>query len=178
MKESELKIDWKKHVCYSKQAKKVIRKRIAEQFDAGETEKRWEDVQLKYVEYLETLPYLGERKTDIKDAAEEQRCPAGYRMYAEPFDPDTGIHYRFEQCPIAEFAKAHDLLEIMPAMCNGDYPAMELLHAGLIRKTTCANADVCDYWIVGDQSPYLREYPKQTDARGYIYNEKRRINES
>lgn len=65
MKESELKIDWKKHVCYSKQAKKVIRKRLAEQFDAAETEKRWEDVQLKYVEYLETLPYLGERKTDI-----------------------------------------------------------------------------------------------------------------
>lgn len=240
MKESELKIDWKKHVCYSKQAKKVIRKRLAEQFDAAETEKRWEDIQLKYVEYLETLPYLGgkknghngaggtydciailayyevmDRKPDIeeiyelnnavflpsfralgklfninhpwqmkllnrifemtakKDAAEELRCPAGYRMYAEPFDPDTGIHYRFEQCPIAEFAKAHDLLEIMPAMCNGDYPAMELLHAGLIRKTTCANADVCDYWIVGDQSPYLREYPKQTDARGYIYNAKK-----
>ena len=92
MKESELKIDWKKHVCYSKQAKKVIRKRLAEQFDAAETEKRWEDVQLKYVEYLETLPYLGERKTDIKDAAEEQRCPAGYRMYAEPFDPDTSLN--------------------------------------------------------------------------------------
>ena len=75
-------------------------------------------------------------------------------MQTEPFDPKTGIHYRFEQCPIAEFAKAHDLLEIMPAICNGDYPAMELLHAGLIRTTTCANGNVCDYWIVGDKSPY------------------------
>ena len=92
-------------------------------------------------------------------------------MRTEPFDRNTGIRYRFEQCPIAEFAKAHDLLEIMPAFCNGDYPAMELLHAGLIRTTTCANGNVCDYWIVGDKSPYLKKYPKKTDEQGYFYNE-------
>lgn len=74
MKESELKIDWKKHVCYSKQAKKVIRKRLAEQFDAGETEKRWEDVQLKYVEYLETLPYLGGKKNGHNGAGGTYDC--------------------------------------------------------------------------------------------------------
>lgn len=52
----------------------------------------WEKIQLKYVEYLKNLPYLGGAK-DSHNAA----------------------------------------------ICNGDYPAMELLHAGLIRKTTCAN---------------------------------------
>lgn len=50
------------------------------------------------------------------------------------FDKDEGIHYTFKQCPIANFAKEHQLLEIMPAICNSDYPAIGLLHAGLIRK--------------------------------------------
>ena len=50
-------------------------------------------------------------------------------------------------------------------------PAMELLHTGLIRTTTCANGNVCDYWIVGDKSPYLKKYPKKIDEQGYFYNE-------
>ncbi len=29
---------------------------------------------------------------------------------------------------------------------------MEYINAALIRRHTCANSDVCDYWIVGDQS--------------------------
>ncbi|WP_443650288.1 L-2-amino-thiazoline-4-carboxylic acid hydrolase [Blautia sp.] len=31
------------------------------------------------------------------------------------------IYYEFTACPIAEFAKQHDLLEVMPAICNPDY---------------------------------------------------------
>lgn len=58
----------------------------------------------------------------------------------------------------------------LPVFCNGDYPAMELLHAGLIRRTTCSNGEVCDYWIVGDKSKYLKEHPKKTDGSGYLYN--------
>ncbi|WP_455950663.1 hypothetical protein [Eubacterium sp.] len=58
----------------------------------------------------------------------------------------------------------------MPAICNGDYPAMELLHVGLICKTTCTNGTVCDYWVVGDKSPYLTEHPRKADVRGYFYN--------
>lgn len=239
MKEKELDIDLKRHVCYSKKVKKVIQKRLKEQFDAEKAEKIWEKIQLKYVEYLKNQPYLGGRKnghnaaggtydcfalfayyevmerkpgiqeiydmdnevllpafktlgkifnvnhqwqlkllnkifamTAKKDLKAIKKCPDGYVMYVDPFDEDTGIHYRFEKCPIAEFAKTHDLLEIMPAICNGDYPAMELLHAGLIREKTCANSDVCDYWIVGDKSRYLKEYPKQTNSEGYVYNKK------
>ena len=29
---------------------------------------------------------------------------------------------------------------------------MEYINAALIRRHTCAHSDVCDYWIVGDQS--------------------------
>ena len=236
MREEDLIFDRTRHACYSKTAKKVILDRLKKQFPKDEAENLWEKIQLRYVEYLKTLPYLGgpkgnhngtggtydcialfayyevlDRKPSIQeiydmnneiflppfqrlgklfdinhpwqlklmnfifamtaknDQKQESACPAGYIMRTEPFH--QGIHYRFEQCPIAEFAKANDLLEIMPAICNGDYPAMELLHAGLIRRTTCANGSECDYWIVGDQSPYLKKYPKKTDDKGYFYNE-------
>lgn len=106
--------------------------------------------------------------TAKRDLKKEGTCPTGYVMRTEPFDPETGIHYRFERCPIAEFAKANNLLEIMPAICNGDYPAMELLHAGLIRKTICTTGSKCDYWIVGDKSPYLKKHPKNVDENGHF----------
>jgi len=95
----------------------------------------------------------------------------GYIMKTEPYDKAEGIRYSFERCPIAEFAKKHGFTEIMPAICNGDYPAMELLHGGLIREHTCANGDVCDYRIVGDEDGRLRLCPKKTDEAGYFYNE-------
>jgi len=94
-----------------------------------------------------------------------------YIMKVEPYDKTQGVRYRFDRCPIADFAKKHGYLEIMPALCNGDYPAMELLHAGLIRRHTCANGDVCDYWIVGDKSELLKEHPRKTDENGYFYND-------
>ena len=97
--------------------------------------------------------------------------PTGYIMKVEPRNRETGIHYRFERCPIAEFAKQNGYLDVMPALCNGDYPAMELLHAALIRRHTCANSDICDYWIVGDESSYAKEHPKKVDEAGYFYND-------
>lgn len=110
--------------------------------------------------------------TARNDQKKEKNCSNGYIMRMSPLD--KGIHYTFKQCPIAVFAKEHQLLEMMPAICNSDYPAIGLLHAGLIRKSTCANGEECDYWIVGDESPYLKKYPKKTDEKGYYYNEYRK----
>lgn len=94
----------------------------------------------------------------------------GYIMKVEPYSKD-GVRYQFYRCPIAEFAKTHGYLNIMPAFCNSDYPAMEYINAALIRKHTCANSDVCDYWIVGDKSKMAEEHPKKTDEQGYWYND-------
>ena len=94
----------------------------------------------------------------------------GYIMKVEPYSKD-GVRYQFYRCPIAEFAKAHGYLNIMPAFCNSDYPAMEYINATLIRNYTCANSDVCDYWIVGDESDIAKEHPKKTDEQGYWYND-------
>ena len=97
--------------------------------------------------------------------------PTGYIMKVDKYDKAIGPKYIFERCPIAEFAKAHGYLDIMPAFCNSDYPAMEMIHGHLIRKYTCANADICDYWIVGDESEAAKAHPKKTDDKGYWYND-------
>lgn len=93
-----------------------------------------------------------------------------YEMYVAPFDEDKPIYYEFTACPAAEFAKRHELLEVMPALCNPDYAAMELIHARLVRKTTCSNGCKCDYTICGDKDPYLNEHPEYRDELGYRRN--------
>ena len=74
-----------------------------------------------------------------------------FKMNVAPFDKDKPIYYEFTECPTAEFAKKHGLLEVMPALCNPDFTAMELIHARLVRTTTCANGCKCDYTICGDR---------------------------
>lgn len=93
-----------------------------------------------------------------------------FQMEVAPFDPDAPLRYTFTSCPTAEFAKAHGLLEVMPALCNPDYTAMECLHARLVRTTTCANGCRCDYAICGDCDRYVQEHPEYRDAAGYRRN--------
>lgn len=107
----------------------------------------------------------------VMTAKTDEGREGGYIMKVEPYNKKEGVRYRFERCPIAEFAKSHGYLNIMPAFCNSDYPAMEYINAALIRKHTCANSDVCDYWIVGDQSQAAKEHPRKTDKDGYWYND-------
>ena len=93
-----------------------------------------------------------------------------FKMNLAPFDPEKPIYYEFTECPTAEFAKKHDLLEVMPALCNPDFEAMELIHARLVRKTTCSNGCKCDYTVCGDRDDYLKEHPEYRDESGYRRN--------
>ncbi len=93
-----------------------------------------------------------------------------FRMNLAPFDPGKPIYYEFTTCPTAEFAKKHGLLEVMPALCNPDFEAMELIHAKLVRKTTCSNGCKYDYTVCGDKDPYLKEHPEYRDEQGYRRN--------
>ena len=93
-----------------------------------------------------------------------------YKMYVAPFKKTEPIHYEFSCCPVADFAKKHNLLEIMPAFCNPDYEAMELIHAKLVRTNTCANGDKCDYTICGDKDKYADEHLEYIDELGYRRN--------
>ena len=80
------------------------------------------------------------------------------------------IYYEFTSCPAAEFAIKHGLTDIMPALCNVDFASMELLHARLIRTTTCVNGCRCDYTICGDKDPYLKGHPEYRDEAGFRRN--------
>ena len=80
------------------------------------------------------------------------------------------IYYEFTSCLAAEFAIRHGLTDIMPALCNVDYASMELLHAKLIRATTCVNGYRCDYTICGDKDPYVKEHPEYRDEAGFRRN--------
>ena len=68
-----------------------------------------------------------------------------YEMTVAPYENGKPIYYEFTSCPAAEFAIRHGLTDIMPALCNVDYASMELLHARLVRTTTCVDGCRCDY---------------------------------
>ena len=59
---------------------------------------------------------------------------------------------------------------LMPALCNVDFASMELLHARLVRTTTCVDGCRCDYTICGDKDPYLKEHPEYRDEAGFRRN--------
>ena len=67
-----------------------------------------------------------------------------YEMTVAPYENGKPIYYEFTSCPAAEFAIRHGLTDIMPALCNVDYASMELLHARLIRTTTCVKAEAIE----------------------------------
>ena len=93
-----------------------------------------------------------------------------YKMDVLPYEKDKPIRYVFTACPVAEFAKENDLLDVLPALCNADYAAMELIHAKLIRKTTCGNGDVCDFAICGDKDKYAALHEEYIDSESYRRN--------
>ena len=93
-----------------------------------------------------------------------------YEMSVAPYETDKPIYYEFTACPAAEFAIKHGLTDIMPALCNVDYASMELLHARLVRTTTCVDGCRCDYTICGDKDPYLKEHPEYRDEAGFRRN--------
>ena len=100
----------------------------------------------------------------------EGRWPGNYHMEVLPYDKGNGITYCFHSCPIADFARRVGLEDMMPCLCNADYPMLQQMKAGLIRHHTCANGDICDYHIVGNESKLLEEHPVYRDEEGYLKN--------
>ena len=100
----------------------------------------------------------------------EGKWPGNYHMEVLPYDREEGIRYYFHSCPIADFARRVGLEDMMPCICNADYPMLQQMKAGLIRRHTCSNGDYCDYQIVGDRSKLLEENPPFRDEDGYERN--------
>lgn len=89
-----------------------------------------------------------------------------YDMRIDPYDKDKPIYYEFRTCPVAEFAKKNGLKDIVPSLCNVDYKCMEVMHATLIRKTTCVSGDKCDYMICQNKDKEIKEHPEYIDVDG------------
>ena len=96
--------------------------------------------------------------SDIR-TEEIKKFPGSFRMGGFEYDKENCVvRYSFTQCPNAEFAKRHQMEDVLPVMCNCDHLAMQKLHAVLIREGTCCSAACCDYCIAGDQNPIAAEY--------------------
>jgi len=93
-----------------------------------------------------------------------------YNMQVDPYDKNKPLTYHFTTCPVAEFAREHGFTDILPALCNVDYSIMDAMHVRLIRKQTLGFADNCDYMMVGDKDPLVKEHPRYRDEKGYIRN--------
>ncbi len=232
MDDREVKINRACHVLYSKPCKKEIQAKIALHYPSEERETIWEQVQLKYAEFLsDWRTDLGGEKNfhngaggtydciaimsyyavcrsvtsfrEIEEIEENLILPSfrklkfvdcnkpfwrrlmykafqrakkacdqwhDYEMSVAPLEKGKPIYYEFTACPAAEFAKKHGLTEIMPALCNVDYVSMELIHARLIRTSTCVDGCKCDYTICGDKDAYIKDHPEYRDEAGFRRN--------
>lgn len=74
-------------------------------------------------------------------------------MRVNPENHQEGFAFHLVGCPLVDFAKKHDYMELMPYVCASDYKTAGMMHAKLIRKHTVAEGhETCDYWYVGDKS--------------------------
>ena len=63
-----------------------------------------------------------------------------------------GFYYHFTQCPLNNYARQHDMLDILPVMCDVDHMTAALMHAKLHREQTLASGGgMCDYWFYGNK---------------------------
>ena len=109
-----------------------------------------------------------------RDREQIRRWPAGFVNVGEPYDREhRASRYRFTQCPVAEVAKAHGLMHVLPLMCNSDFFGIEQIGGQLIRQGTCGNADECDYLVVGSRNPLAAGWETLTDDGGFLVSRKR-----
>ncbi len=125
---------------------------------------------IRFIHLIFKLVGKKRQKAFLKDRS-------GFCTHLESFDRKwKATKYDFTQCPHAEFAKRHDLVHILPAMCNCDYYGIEQIHGCLIRQGTCGNGERCDYCIVGSENPIADEFEIVRDDRGFLISVERRKN--
>lgn len=114
------------------------------------------------------------KKSMDKDNRHAQNYPADFAGKCEPYDKKNGVvRYCFTRCPIADFVKANGLGKWMPLMCNCDHTGLGKIHAGLIREGTCFTTDHCDYCIVSDDNPLMRQYELVRNEDGLLVSRKK-----
>ena len=109
------------------------------------------------------------QKIGKKDRKQYEKYPASFCNISEPYDKKNhAARYHFSQCLNAEFAKKHNLMHVLPLLCNSDYWGISQIHGTLIRCGTCGNSDKCDYCVVGSENPMAKEYEIVKDEAGFL----------
>ena len=103
-------------------------------------------------------------KREIREALKK----AGHLSMAET-DDMVAIFVLYHDDPAVDLQKVFWENKVL-CVSGADFAGMELIHARLIRKTTCSNGCKCDYTICGDKDPYCREHPEYRGAQGYSRN--------
>ena len=234
----KLNIDHQKHLEYSKTAAKGLRKCLARKYDVNECDQLMEQIDRKYEEFLDNLPYCGgkhnlmiwqlydaisafaywdvlpEKETvdEFKESCgiifgkdkPEKSLPHfltidsngflrlaralirrigmkmnreldsghwedGWHIEMDVNQPQEGLQVALVGCPIYNFAVKHGYENLMPAMCNWDFPGIGMIHSGLIRPQIVPNGDDrCDNWYVSAGSGMLKKYPPELQKNGFI----------
>ena len=114
------------------------------------------------------------RRSGNRDRRDIAAWPAGFVNEDLPYDRERhAAGYRFTQCPNAEFAKRHGLLNVLPLLCNCDFFGIGQIHGQLIRQGTCGNSTVCDYLVVGSENPIAQAYETVTDDAGFLVSRRK-----
>ena len=114
------------------------------------------------------------RKSGNRDRKDILKYPEGFINVDAPYNKEHhAASYSFTQCPNAEFAKKHDLLHVLPLLCNSDFFGIREIHGTLIRCGTCGNSNACDYLVVGSKNPIAKEYEIVSDEQGFLVSRKR-----
>ena len=163
---------------------KMVIKWLLERYGKEEAVRIWRKTRKTYNSWLFDLNRNGNmwlidrifQKVGERDRKDAKKYPAGFLNVNEPYDREHhAARYHFTQCPNAEFAKKHDLLHVLPLLCNCDFFGIEELHGKLIRCGTCGNSKMCDYLVVGDKNPIVAEYETVTDEGGFLVSRKKSI---
>lgn len=114
---------------------------------------RWIDMNKLDRPWFRRLMYfLAQKVADKLNAHKGKDWNNTWGIQINPEGHDHGLAMTLVGCPLADFAKSHGYLEILPWLCRSDIKAAAALHARLIRNHTVAEGyETCDYWYVGDQ---------------------------
>lgn len=90
-------------------------------------------------------------------------------MKVNPDQRDTGIAWNLVGCPLADFARKHDMMEVLPYMCNIDHRTAETFGFKLFRNQTVSNGDDdCAYWFVDKKSKEADSFVNERNAEGLV----------
>ena len=114
---------------------------------------RWIDMNKLDRPWFRRLMYfLAQKVADKLNAHKGKDWNNTWGIQINPEGHDHGLAMTLVGCPLADFAKSHGYLEILPWLCRSDIKAADALHVRLIRHHTVAEGyETCDYWYVGDQ---------------------------